>query len=144
MLSSQNIIKCMAYFHKESWHKNGYNCECCNSSRWERNLTIWCNDVKKMTNFPGISLGLWNSFCCIWSHSWRLQVSSSSLVRVFCGLSSQMTERTYKQWIVHFDPALLYASFFGAPKSIFCFLLYSIWVWRRESNPQHSSVYLAL
>ncbi len=33
--------------------------------------------------------------------------------------------------------------FFCAPKSIFLFLLYSIWVWRLESNQQHSSVYLA-
>jgi hypothetical protein len=25
--------------------------------------------------------------------------------------------------------------FYGAPKSIFSFVLYSIWVWRRETNP---------
>ncbi len=34
--------------------------------------------------------------------------------------------------------------FFFAPKCIFLLSLYSIWVWRRESNPQHSSVYLTL
>ncbi len=34
--------------------------------------------------------------------------------------------------------------FFCAPKRIFLSSLYSVWVWRRESNPQHSSVYLAL